>query len=52
MQQRSLYLLCAMVILFWSIPAFSKHSKKGVAWYDYLFACRLLRLLPVRVYQL
>ena len=38
MQQRSLYLLCAMVILFLVYPAFSKHSKKGVAWYDYLFA--------------
>ena len=38
MQQRSLYLLCAMVILFLVYPAFSKRSQKGVAWYDYLFA--------------
>lgn len=38
MQQRSLYLLCAMVILFLVYPAFSKRTGKGVAWYDYLFA--------------
>ena len=37
-QQRSLYLLCAMVILFLVYPAFSKTTKKGVAWYDYIFA--------------
>jgi len=37
-QQRSLYLLCAMVILFLVYPAFSKHTPKGVAWYDYIFA--------------
>lgn len=37
-RQRSLYLLCAMVILFLVYPAFSKSSSKGVAWYDYLFA--------------
>ncbi|MDD3347679.1 TRAP transporter permease [Oscillibacter sp.] len=42
MQQRSLYLLCAMVILFLVYPAFSKHSEKGVAWYDYLFAAASL----------
>ncbi len=38
MQQRSLYLLCAMVILFLVYPAFSKRTSKGVAWYDYIFA--------------
>lgn len=38
MRQRSLYLLCAMVILFLVYPAFSKRTSKGVAWYDYIFA--------------
>lgn len=37
-KQRALYLLCAMVILFLVYPAFSKNTKKGVAWYDYIFA--------------
>lgn len=37
-KQRSLYLLCAMVILFLVYPAFSKRSQKGVAWYDYIFS--------------
>ena len=38
MRQRSLYLMCAMVILFLVYPAFSKRTAKGVAWYDYIFA--------------
>ncbi len=38
MQQRSLYLLCAMVILFLVYPRSASTAKKGVAWYDYLFA--------------
>lgn len=37
-KQRALYLLCAMVILFLVYPAFSKNTKKGVSWYDYIFA--------------
>lgn len=35
-KQRALYLLCAMVILFLVYPAFSKNTKKGVSWYDYI----------------
>jgi len=38
MRQRSLYLLAAMTILFLVYPAISKASRKGVAWYDYIFS--------------
>ena len=39
MQQRSLYLLFAMVILFLVYPAFAKKDvEKGTPWYDFLFA--------------
>jgi len=38
MQQRSLYLLFALVILFIVFPAFSSSKKNGTPWYDYLFA--------------
>lgn len=38
MQQRALYLLFAMVMLFLIYPASSKKQKKDVPWYDYVFS--------------